>query len=281
MRCRPSTFGLLTGALALFVGASAFVATLRAQPETTVGMTGTLEAVVLPGSELEAKPLDDRKSPIVLRVVRSYPHGNAFRYDLEYQGLDPGSYDLRPYLRRKDGSPAGDLPPVPVKVSAILPKGQVQPHKLEIEPGPRVGGYRTLVIVVIAVWAVGTVALIASFFFPRRRRVAGADGKPVSLAERLRPLLEGAVAGTLSRAELAGLERGLLAYWRKRLKLEDAEPAAALDRLRGHPEAGPLLAKLEQWLHHPGPPEPVDVPALLAPYRDLPPEAIDLAGGKP
>ena len=105
--------------------------------------------------------------------------------------------------------------------------------------------------------------------------------RPVSLAEKLRPLLEGAVAGKLSRAELAGLERGLLAYWRKRLKLEDVDPGEAAEKLRAHPEAGPLLAKLEAWLHHPGTPELVDVPALLAPYRDLPPEAIDLAGGNP
>ena len=99
----------------------------------------------------------------------------------------------------------------------------------------------------------------------------------MSLAERLRPLVEGAVAGRLSRIELANLERALLAYWRKRLALESAEPAAAMDAMRKHPEAGPLLAQLEAWLHRPGPPAAVDVPALLAPYRDLPPEAIDLA----
>jgi hypothetical protein len=275
---RRTSIGLRVGALALLAALSPAA---RAQPQTTVGMTGTLEGVVLPGGELEAKRLDDRKSPVVVRVARVYPHGTAFRYDIEYAGFEPGTHDLRPFLRRKDGSPAGDLPPVPVTVTATLPPGQVQPHGLEIEPGPRVGGYRLLVGAVIGVWVFGLVALVASFFFPRRKRAAAAGDRPVSLAERLRPLLEGAVAGKLSRAELAGLERGLLAYWRKRLKLEAAEPAAALARLRAHPEAGPLLAKLEQWLHHPGPPELVDVPALLAPYRGLPPEAIDLAGGPP
>ncbi|HEX4609093.1 MAG TPA: hypothetical protein VH092_12875 [Urbifossiella sp.] len=279
MRARRSTVGIRTGALALLVALFPSAPALRAQPETTVGMVGTFEAVVLPGTELEAKPLDDRKSPVVLRVARVYPHGTAFRYDLEYTGLEPGTHDLRAYLRRKDGTPVGELPPLPVKVAATLPAGQIQPHKLEIEPGPRVGGYQVLVIAVAAAWVFGLLALVASFFFPRRRTALGTSDKPVSLAERLRPLLEGAVAGTLSRAELAGLERGLLAYWRKRLKLEDADPAAAHDRLRGHPEAGPLLARLEEWLHHPGPPGPVDVPALLAPYRGLPPEAIDLAGG--
>jgi hypothetical protein len=270
--------GRRLGAVALFV---ALAPSLRAQPESTVGMAGTLDGVVLPGTELERVPKDDRTAPVVLRVVRVYPHGTAFRYDLEYQGFEPGTFDLRPYLRRKDGSPLGDLPPLTVKVSAVLPPGQVQPHPLEIEPGPRVGGYRYLVAGVVVLWALGMVALVASFFLPRRRKAAGITDSPVSLADRLRPLLEGAVAGRLSQAELAGLERGLLAYWRKRLSLEGADPAAAHARLRAHPEAGPLLAKLEQWLHAPGAAGAVDVPALLAPYRDLPPGAIDLAGGTP
>jgi hypothetical protein len=244
--------------------------------ETTVGMTGRLEAVVLPGSELEAKPLTDRKTPVVLRVVAVYPHGTAFRYDLEYFALEPGTHDLRDHLRRKDASPTTDLPPIPVRVNPVLPPGQVEPNKLEIERGPRLGGYRTLLIVLGVVWGVGLVAIVASFFFPRRKRATVIHEKPLSLADKLRPLVDGAVAGKLTRAELAGLERALLAYWRKRLRLEDTEPGAAIETLRRHPEAGPLLAQLEAWLHRPGPPEPVDVPALLKPYQNLPPEAIDL-----
>jgi hypothetical protein len=236
--------------------------------------------VGLPGPELEAKPLTDRKTKLVLRVVQVYPHGTAFRYDLEYFGLEPGTHDLRDYLRRKDNSSLGDVPPLLVKVNPVLPPGQVEPNKLEIDRSGRMGGYRYLAVAVVALWVIGLVLLVGSFFFPRRRRIVAAAERPVSLAERLRPLVEGAVAGTLSRAELANLERALLAYWRKRLKLEHAEPGEAVEKLRAHPEAGPLLARLEAWLHRPGPPEPVDVPALLAPYRNLPPEALDLAGGE-
>ena len=36
-----------------------------------------------------------------------------------------------------------------------------------------------------------------------------------------------------------------------------------------HPEAGPLLAQLETWLHRPGPPAPVDVAALACPVPEL------------
>jgi hypothetical protein len=239
-------------------------------------MTGWLEGVVLPGPELEAKPLTDRRSPVVLRVAQVYPHGTAFRYDLEYFALEPGTHDLSEYLRRQDGLPAADLPPIMVKVNPVLPPGQVEPNRLEIEPGPRVGGYRVLLIILGCVWAIGLAVIVASFFLPRRRLPATASDQPVSLADRLRPLVEGAVAGTLSRAQLADLERALLTYWRKRLGLESAEPGEAIESLRRHPDAGPLLAQLEAWLHHPGPSAPGDVGNLLAPYRDLPPGAIEL-----
>jgi hypothetical protein len=244
--------------------------------ETTVGMSARLDGVVLPGPELEAKPATDRKAAVVLRVVAVYPHGTAFRYDLEYSGLEPGTHDLRDSLRRKDGSPLTGVQPLVVKVNPVRPPGQVEPNKLEIETGPRLGGYWWLSRGLLAVWALGGLAILLSFFFPRRRKTKAVSDTPVSLADRLRPLVEKATAGTLSRVELAGLERGLLAYWRKRLGLESAEPGAAIESLRKHPQAGPLLAHLEAWLHRPGPPEPVDVPRLLAPYRDLPPEAVDL-----
>jgi hypothetical protein len=265
------------GWLALF-SLGLFATGSRAEtPETTVGMSGRLDGVVLPGPELEAKPATDRKAAVALRVAAVYPHGTAFRYDLEYSGLEPGTHDLRDYLRRKDGKPLDGVPPLTVKVNPVRPPGQVEPNKLEIETGPRLGGYQLLKIGFVVLWIVGLFVLVLSFFFPRRRKKAAVSDRPVSLADRLRPLVEKATAGCLSQAELAGLERGLLAYWRKRLRLEAVEPGAAIEAMRKHPEAGPLLAQLEAWLHRPGPPEPVDVPRLLAPYRDLPPEAVELA----
>lgn len=248
------------------------------QPVTTVGMSGRLEGLVLPGDKLEAKPLTDREGEVVVRVASVAPHGTAFRYDIEYFGLEPGTHDLRAYLRRTDGRPADDLPPIVVRVDPVLPPGQVRPNTLRIESPPLFGGYGTLVIVAAVVWVLVLLAVIASFVLPRKRAATIAVDKPVSLADRLRPLVEGAMAGTLARPELAELERSLLAYWRKRLRLEDADPTLALDTLRADPDAGPLLSHLEDWLHKPGPGETVDVGQLLAPYRDLPPEAIDLTG---
>jgi hypothetical protein len=234
---------------------------------------------MLPGSELEAVPNEDRTAPIVLRVVRVFQHGKAFRYDLEYQGLEPGTFDLKNYLRRKDGSPTADLPAIPVQVTPLLPPGQITPNPLEIRKTPFLGGYRTLQIVAGTVWVLGLLAIIYFGFLRRRKGTAGsADGQPVSLADRLRPLVEGAMAGKLSQPQLASLERALLAYWRKRLDLEKADPGQAIEVLRSHAEAGPLLEQLEVWLHRPGAAGNVDPIRLLEPYQRLPADALERSG---
>jgi hypothetical protein len=247
---------------------------LHAQSERlpTVGFAVRLDGVVLPGTELEVVPPSDRGQPVVLRIVNVWPHGTAFRYDLEYYGLEAGQFDLKKYLRRKDGSSAADVPAIPVEVRSVLPRGQVLPHALEPKATPALGGYWVLLVCAGAVWLVG---LLAILFLGRRKKkdAAHAAGKPRTLADHLRPLVEGALAGRLQPAQLAELERTLLVFWERRLHLRDRKPAEALAELRRHPEAGPLLQQLEAWLHRPGAAGGVDVAGLLEPYRDVPAEA--------
>src|SRR5262249_46015932 len=140
---------------------------LAADTPPTVGFAGRLRDVVLPGSELEPKPLVDRKTPVVLRVLRAEPVLDGFRYDLEYIGLEPGSFDLRDYLRRKDGSPTNTLPEVRVTVASVLPPGQVLLNPLEGRATPRPGGYRLALAIGGVAWALG---LLAILFVGRRRR---------------------------------------------------------------------------------------------------------------
>src|SRR5262245_32339371 len=134
-------------------------------PSSTVGLPGNIRDLVLPGTELEARPAD-RRAPVVLRVVRVYPHGTAFRYDLEYVGLDPGTFDLRDYLQRKDRSSTANLPPIRVRIDSVLPPGQVLPHGLEPRASPRLGGYRLTLTIAAVVWVVG----LASILLRGRRR---------------------------------------------------------------------------------------------------------------
>jgi len=277
---KNGTFSAISIACIVVFAVPTFAQEPEFKAQTTVGMSGKLEQIVLPGTELETKPIDDRKSPIILRIVRVFPHGSDFRYDLEFYGLDPGTYDLRDSLKRKDGTPTTGLPPLKVKVSAILPPGQIEPHKQTIDPGPRVGGYRQLITFAIAIWILGLLIVIAWLLRPLiMRKALGVSMRPPTMADQLQPLVEGAVAGKLSQVELAGLERALLAFWRKRLGLEKVEPSLAIDTLRADPNAGPLLMELENWLHKPGPAREVDVARLLAPYRNLPANAAELPRG--
>jgi hypothetical protein len=243
--------------------------------KSTVGMPKRIDQLVLPGTELEVRPIDDRRAPIVVRIVNTYPHGSAFRYDIVYYGLEPGPFDLKDWLRRKDGSSTGDLPPVPVVIEPLLPPGQLEPHRLALGTSPWLGGYRLLMIIGGLAWLGGLAAIMLA---GRRKRAhsAAAAGRVVTLADRLRPLVDSAVAGKLSPGQHAELERLLIGYWRRRLNLEQAAPAKLIALLRDHSEAGPLLRRLEDWLHRPaGTAGPVDVAALLKPYQTIAADDLD------
>ena len=240
----------------------------------SVGMSGVIQDLVLPGSELEVAAVA-RESALILRLDAVRPHGDAFRYDLTWYGLEPGTYELAPYLVRKDGSSTTDLPEHTLTVTSLLAPGQVEPHRPAAGELPSLGGYQATLILGAIVWIVGLVWLLARG--RRRAQAAGADSvRRVTLAERLRPLVAAARAHELSPAGRAELELALLAFWKKRLGLADRDPVLALRELRAHAEAGPLLQGLEDWLHRPDPPA-VDLERLLAPYADLPADALELS----
>ena len=253
--------------VALACVVSAVAAQARDERRASVGMRARIEQVVVLGSALAVKPIEP-KSPIVLRIVATWPHGTDHRYDLEYYGLEPGTHDLGAYLTRADASDTTPLPKLEVAIEAILPPGQIEPVALTPKAPPRLGGYSTTLVVGGVLWLVG---LFAILFVGRRRRRAAVDAakRPVTLADRLRPLVEGAAAGSLDDGQKAELERLLLAFWRRRLDLGALKASAAIVQLRAHAEAGPLLRQLDAWLHKPGPARAVDVTALLQPYRDV------------
>ena len=244
----------------------------RGDRVSTVGVPVRIQEIVLPGSELEVRDIE-LDTPIALRIAGVYPHGDAFRYDIEYYGLEAGTFDLRDYLRRVDGSTTDGLPRLSVQIDSVLSPGRVEPGRPpsgELPPG---GGYRAWMAVAALAWLAGLWAILKL----GRKEGEVADGqllRPMTLAERLQPLVKRAVRGELSHRQQADLELILIAYWRKKLGLEASGAAQAMAELKAHPEAGPLLSRLEEWLHRDRPAGEVDVDALLRPYEDLPADAL-------
>lgn len=262
---RPIGLSLLCTGFALSLAATA-PSQSRDERTAAVGMRAMIEQVVLTGSELVPAP-STSKTPVVVRVLKVWPHGEHRRYDLEWTGFEVGKYDLSAFLVRKDGSPSGSLPPLPIEVTGSSSKGLVEPSEPEAKPAPRLHGYRTIQIAVGVAWGIGLLAIL--FVGRRFRRRVSPPPPPPTLADRLRPLVERVASGSADTAEKAELERLLVAFWRARLDLREHKAGDAIGIIRNHPEAGALVRQLEAWLHMPKPPASFDLQALLQPYRSV------------
>jgi len=239
----------------------------------TVGIEGQLE-VQLAGPALSARP-PDRAAPLNVRIASTRPHGTLTHYDLRYIGLVPGKYDLRDYLVRPDGSKPADLPALAVEVTGVLPAdhhGQLS--QLTESPIRKLGGYKVLMWTGVGLWTLCAIPLLLGRRKRSNQATAPEAAPPPTIIDQLRPLVEQARAGKLTTDGKARVERLLLAHWRERLDLSDAELAESILRLRAHPEAGALLRTLEDWLYRPPGTTNVDIDAALAPYAiEIPPTA--------
>lgn len=238
----------------------------------TVGAAGWISQIILPGSELEGVPIDS-DSPMVVRIIRSFPHGDSFRYEIQFHGLEPGEYDLAKWLRRKDGSAADDLPEIPVEIRSLLPPGQIEPNPLGQGILPRLGGYRVVSALVVLIW----LAVLLTLIFAGRKKAAKAEAisKPQTLAELLRLRLAAAARNEIQPHQYAELERMLFAFWRKKLSLESESADAALRSIKSDKTAGPLMQQLETWMHDPHADRDVDLAHLLQPYESIPVEEVE------
>jgi hypothetical protein len=258
----PPCFTILLLTL-FFLGASG----LTAADQAGVGLTGTVKDVMLPGPELRVKPDTGGRHPLVLRITATYPHGTAgFRYDFVWSALEPGGHNLSDWLERMDGTAATGLPPVPVEATPLLPPGPPGTLAEFTVPVPELGGYRSALITGGVIWLAGLIALICW-----RKNKPAAPGEvqetDLSVADRLRPLLDQARTGSLDAEGRARLERLVLGFWRERLSLTHLPMPAAMQQLRAHPEAGTLLRQVEEWLHSgKAPARESAVVEILTPY---------------
>jgi len=259
-------------AFAQVVSPSSAITLLSSNAEPpTVGMEGQLE-IILPEAGLTAKT-PDHKTPLLLRIAHTQPHGTLTRYDLRYIGRVPGKHDLREYLFNTNGLPATNLPAMAVSVSGLLPEqhnGWLEEQALH---APSLfGGYRAVAAVAVVLWVLALFVIFRVGRKPKPAPVEAPVQRPPTFAERLRPLVERAAAGGLTADEKAALERMLINHWQRRLGLAGTDSGELIARLRQHTEAGALLRALEDWLHRPPGSAKVEVESMLAPYRNLPAE---------
>jgi hypothetical protein len=230
----------------------------------TVGSPGHIEQVILPGSELVPRPLQDKSQPVVVRILKTFAHGDSFRYEIQFQGMEAGEYNLCDFLVRRDGSTTESLPEIRVEIRSLLPPGQIEPNPLRSRWWPALGGYRTLATAVGVAWIAGLLALI--FAGHRKKRNRMEQQRQFTLAELLQERLQVAARNELLPAQYAELERMLLEFWRQHLQLDSLPYDEALRNIREHPQSGPLMTQLEQWMHGPRRDEQVDLGKLLEPF---------------
>jgi hypothetical protein len=255
---------------AAYASTTITVLSSNAEPPT-VGMEGQLE-VLLPEAGLTAKT-PELRTPLLLRIAHTQPHGTLTRYDLRYIGRVPGKHDLRNYLFNTNGFPATNLTEIIVSVSGLLPEqhnGWLEEQALN---APSVfGGYRAVAVVAVVLWILALFVILRAGRKPKVAPIETPVQREPTFAERLRPLVERAAAGGLTGDEKAALERMLINHWQRRLGLAGANSGELIARLRQHAEAGALLRALEDWLHRPPGSAKVEVESVLAPYRNLPAE---------
>ncbi len=233
----------------------------------SVGFPGRVNQVVLPGPELIAKPIESREQTVILRIESTFPHGTDFRYDLVFVGLEPGEFNLSDYLVRRDGSAIGELPPIMVQVASVLPSGQVKPTELETQPTTYSSYYMITILVLAMVWVLGLLALLFGHRVWDRNPVH--TQRKITMAERLKPLVQRAATGKLTTVERAELERILITYWRDRLRVHDLPADKLIKYLKQDDQAGALLRQLEIWLHSPQGGNEGSIAEVLRPYESI------------
>ena len=247
---------------------------MERSPVPTVGTEGQLD-VVLGYEDLEPAPVDPR-ADLIVRIAERRRWGTGWRYDLRYVTAIPGAFDLATALRRPDGS-TPDLPALEVEAVGLL----ADDHDGTLGgigggPGQRWPWYGYLATAIGLAW-IGTMTfLLLNLWKPKPADAEAATAHRATLADRLRPLVEGAAKNELTPEQRGELERLLVKVWRRRVNVAGGSHAEMIRRLHAHPDAGPLLIALERWLHRPPGSESVDeaeITRLLEPYRNLPDDA--------
>lgn len=247
---------------------------------TPRGITGSV-TISHSGNPLQAKLDQGLASPLLVRVtdITGGDDASEHRYRIDYIGTVAGSFNLRDLITHRDGTPATELAPIPIKIVSELPeKFGSDLFIVSAKPMFARSFYRVIIGVIAVIWIA-----IPIFVFIRRwicnRPVPAAPPPPPAptFADQLRPLVDAAMNQGLSVHDQARLELLLMAFWSEQRNLASLSPVQALEQLRRDPEASTLLIAVERWLHSRGSatPQPTrDLAQLLAPFRGHAPIAL-------
>ncbi len=223
---------------------------LSAQHTSPLGLPLKIENLQIDGPLIEPIPRKNREASLVVRVLSSSPNDKGHKYTLEVYGLDPGNHKISEYLRRTSGEPIPVLLEDTLNVSVINSLDAIpEPTNLQHTPPEKIGGYRLLMTSLGTVWIA---VLFVFIFYKKKQQAPKPEPTPPTLHDKLTKLVKSAAQGELSDENRATLERLIIGHWQKELPEINELPAPqALTKLREHPNASPLLLKLEQWLHAP------------------------------
>ena len=226
-----------------------FTTSVQAEPMAKIerGITGkyTFEYA---GPALRAKVQRDTDSPLIVRLQHSPA---SSQYEARFIGNISGHYDLRDWLEHADGSAIETIAAMPIEIVSTLPNDP-RSDLFDVDGfQPKFyGGYRWGLALAVLAWLAVPIAVIARRLLTRPQEIEAAPvAPPLSLADQLKPLIEAASRGELSTSDKARFELLLVHYWRESAGLPGLDMARSIQRLRSHPQAGPIIAAVEQWLH--------------------------------
>lgn len=230
------------------------------------------------GDPLEVAPIPE-DSPVLVRIAQVNPSNSdegSSQYDIRWLALLPGNHDLSVFFRHGENRPA-DLPPMVVNADSLL--GSDHEGNLANLPGtlsPVIDFPAWVLWGVAGFWLVLPLLILGILRWMRPPPPAPVVEVVLTIADKLRPYVDQALAGNLDSEGKAALERLLLAFWRDDLNLGSFRHAEALQAMRQHEVAGELIVTVERWLHSgkETATHTEEVEALLQPYKSMPADKV-------
>lgn len=225
------------------------------------------------GEALEVAPIPE-DSPVLVRIAAvtlDTQESGQTNYDIRWLALLPGEHDLSIFFHHGENRPA-DLPPMMVNADSLL--GSDHEGNLANLPGtlsPVIDFPAWVLWAVVGFWLVLPLIILTVLRWMRPPPPPPVIEVVLTIADKLRPYVDQALAGELDSEGKAALERLLLAFWRDDLNLGSFRHAEALQAMRGHEVAGELIVTVERWLHS-GKETNADteqVEKLLQPYKTM------------